>query len=69
MMIVDRIDIFSVQDEICKNIMVALQVNPLVGVKLTEGEMVRINCKSFGFINKAINWVGEEIRISSSLVF
>jgi adenylate cyclase len=29
--------IFSVQDEICKNIMVALQV------KLTEGEMARIN--------------------------
>jgi TolB-like protein/Flp pilus assembly protein TadD len=29
-------DIFSVQDEICKNIMVALQV------KLTEGEMVRM---------------------------
>ena len=30
-------DIFSVQDEICKNIMVALQV------KLTEGEMARMN--------------------------
>ncbi len=30
-------DIFSVQDEICKNIMVALQV------ELTEGEMARIN--------------------------